>query len=269
MMRYTIRQLKLGEILDQAISLTKDHFGVLFGITAVLLIPYNVIAGFIQLAMMPKLPLKPTPEQAMAATFGTMRFALPLALLSVYVIAPITNAALIYAISDAYLEKPISVGESFKRAFQQILPLIGTWILVGLAIAGGFLLCLVPGILAAFWFSLATQVVVIEGVAGFAALKRSRLLMTGNIGTIFVLGLLIGLISFGVGMASAFIPQPHVQVVATAIVTAVVTVFASAAIVVFYFSCRCQHEQFDLALLAKSVGAETPDDFAGGAISEF
>ena len=29
-MRYTIRELKLGEILDQAVKLTKDHFGVLY-----------------------------------------------------------------------------------------------------------------------------------------------------------------------------------------------------------------------------------------------
>ena len=117
---------------------------------------------------------------------------------SLYVITPITNAALVYAISNAYLEKPISVGESFKKAFQRILPLIGTWFLVGLAIMGGMILFVVPGILAAFWFSLATQVVVIEGVAGFAAMKRSRQLMAGNIGTIFALGLLIGLINFGI-----------------------------------------------------------------------
>ena len=40
-MRYTIRELKLGEILDQAVNLTKDHFGVLLGITGVLMIPLN------------------------------------------------------------------------------------------------------------------------------------------------------------------------------------------------------------------------------------
>ena len=50
-----------------------------------------------------------------------------------------------------------------------------------------------------------------------------------------------------------------------AVVAGVLTIFASAAFVVFYFSCRCKHEQFDLALLAQSVGAETPADLAGGA----
>jgi hypothetical protein len=268
-MRYTIRELKLGEILDQAVHLTKDHFGVLLGVTGVLLIPFNMIGGLIQVAMMPQLPPNPTPEQQVAYVFAVWRVAIPFALLAFFVIAPITNAAIVYAISNAYLEKPISVGESFKRTAQQILPLIGTWILVGLAIMGGTLLCLVPGILAAFWFSLATQVVVIEGAAGFAAMKRSKQLMAGNIGTFFVLGFLLGIINGGIEFAVSLIPQLQVRVIVNAIVEAVVTIFASAAFVVFYFSCRCKHEQFDLALLAQSVGVEKPGEFTGGATPEW
>jgi hypothetical protein len=264
-MRYAIRELKIGEILDQAVKLTKDHFGVLIGITAILLIPYNVITGLIQVYLIPTPPLNPTPEQAMAFSAAALKVSIPIVLVAVYFIAPITNAAVIYAISGAYLEKPISVGGSIKRAFQRILPLVWTWILVGLAIMGGMILCLVPGILAAFWFSLATQVVVVEGVSGFAAMKRSKQLMTGNIGNIFLLGLLLGIINAGITFGAGLIPQPHVRVVVISVVTAVLTIFASAAFVAFYFSCRCKHEQFDLALLAESVGAETPTDLAGGA----
>jgi hypothetical protein len=267
-MRYTIRELKLGEILDQAVNLTKDHFGVLFGITAILLIPYSVISGLVQLAMTPTPPPNPTPEQSMAFGAAALRISLPIALVTIYVIAPITNAAVVYAISSAYLEKRISVGGSIKRAFQRILPLIWTWFVLFLAIMGGMILCVIPGILASFWFALATQVVVIEGVAGFAALKRSKQLMAGNIGNFFVLGLLIGLINVGITFGAGLIPQPHVRVVVASVVAAVATIFASAAFVVFYFSCRCKHEQFDLALLAQSVGAEAPDDFTGGAIPQ-
>jgi hypothetical protein len=269
-MRYTIRELKLGEILDQAVNLTKDHFGVFLRITGVLLIPYYLISGLIKVVMMPKLPPTPTQEQIMAAeALVNAKVVIPTALLGAYLIIPITNAALIYAIANAYLEKPIGVGESYKRAFQRVLALIGTWILVLLAIMGGTILCIVPGILAAFWFSLATQMVVIEGLGGFAALKRSKQLMAGNIGTVFVLGLLIGLINGGIGFGVTYIPQPYVQVVMNAIVGAVSVIFGSAAFVVFYFSCRCKHEQFDLALLAESVGVEKSGDFTGGASPEW
>jgi hypothetical protein len=259
-MRYTIRQLKLGEVLDQAVNLTKDHFGVFLGICAVLLIPYELIGGLIQASMLSKLPPNPTQEQQMQLLAGVARVTLPLLVLGVFVITPITNAALIYAIANAYLEKPISVGGSFKLAFQRIFTLIWTWILVGLAFSLGTLLCVVPGILAYFWFALATQVVVIESVGGFTAMKRSKDLMGGNIGAFFVLTLLLGLIGIGLGVAQALIPQPHVQAIVNAVTSVVVTIFASAAFVVFYFSCRCKHEQFDLALLAQSVGAQTPDE---------
>ena len=250
-------------------SLTKDHFGVLIGITGALLIPFYVISGLIQVAMTPHLPPNPTPEQTMAVLSTTFRVALPVALLGFYIVIPISNAALIYAISNAYLEKSISVGESFKKALQRLLPLLGTWILVGLAIMGGMILCVIPGILAAFWFGLATQVVVLEGMAGVAAMKRSKQLMVGNIGTAFALGLLLGIINGAIGFGVAMIPQPHVQAVLNAIVTGVLVIFGSAAGVAFYFSCRCKHEQFDLALLAQSVGAETPADLAGGATPEW
>jgi hypothetical protein len=268
-MRYTIRALKLGEILDQAVKLTRDHFGVLIGITGILLIPFNLITGFIQISMIQPPPPTPTPEQAMAFFAATMRVTIPIALLAIFIVTPVTNAALVYAIADAFLEKPISVGGSVKHAFRRILPLVGTWFLVILAIAGGYILCVVPGILAAFWFSLATQVVVVEGVSGIAAMKRSKQLMAGNIGTIFVLGLLIGVINGGVIFGAGVIPQPHIRIVAIAVVNAVLTIFASAAFVVFYFSCRCKHEQFDLVLLAQSVGAETPTDLSGGATPQW
>jgi uncharacterized membrane protein (DUF485 family) len=268
-MRYEIRQLGLGEILDQSIKLMKDHFGVLLGITAVLLIPFYLIGGLIQVTMLPELPPNPTPEQRMAAGMAILRVSIPFALLGAYIIAPITNAALVYGIANAYLDKPISVGESYKRAFRRLLPLLGTWLLVGLAIMGGMILCLVPGILAAFWFALATQVVIIEDVAGFAAMRRSKELMAGNIGTIFVLGLLIGVINGGLSFAAAMIPQPYVEAVANAIVISIGTIIASAVFVVFYFSCRCKHEHFDLALLAQSVGAEAPGELTGGPAPEW
>jgi hypothetical protein len=268
-MRYSIRELKLGEILDQAVNLTKDHFGVLIGITAILLIPYSVITGLIQVSMLPKLPPNPTPQQTAALGFAAMRISLPIAMVVLFIIAPITNAAVVHAISSAYLEKPISVGGSVKWAFRRILPLVWTWLLVGLAIFGGMILCFVPGILASFWFALATQVVVIEGVSGFAALKRSKLLMAGNMGPFFLLGLLIGLINIGISFGAGLIPQPHVRVIVASVVEAVLTIFASATFVVFYFSSRCKHEQFDLALLAQSVGAETPADLAGDATPQW
>lgn len=262
-MRYKVCALGLGGILDQTVKLVKDHFGVLLGITGVLMIPFWAIGLSIQETMVPEVTNTMTPEERMQANLAALRIALPLNLLGAYIIGPITNAALVYAVANAYLDRPASVGDSYKRAFARLFPLIWTWFLVVLSIMGGMLLCLVPGILAAFWFSLATQVVVLEDVSGFAALRRSKQLIEGNIGTIFVLGLLLGAINMGMAVVAAMIPQPYVQAVVQAIVVGIGTIISSVAFVVFYFSCRCKHEQFDLVLLAHSVGVEKPVDLDG------
>ena len=94
--------------------------------------------------------------------------------------------------------------------------------------------------------------------------KRSKELMKGNIGTYFVLLLLIGIISAGIGFGAGFLlsTQPYLQTIVSVALQAVATIFSAAAIVVFYFSCRCKHEHFDLTLLAQGVGMEAPEGAA-------
>jgi len=265
-MRYEIRELGLGEILDQAIAVLKDHWKLLLGITLVLLVPFMVVQGLVTLSVTPELPPNPTPQDVMAAqkaVVANLPMVLPVVLLGALFVLPITNAAIICAIASVYLGKPITVGESFQRAFSLTLPLIWTWFLFYLAVMGGTILCVIPGILCMFWFALATQVVVIEGTSGIEALKRSRELMRGNIGTLFALLLLIGAINAGISIAGSIIPQEHVRVIGSALAQAVASIFAAAAVVVFYFSCRAKNEHFDLTLLAQGVGAEVPETSAG------
>jgi hypothetical protein len=265
-MRYQVRELGLGKILDQAVTLTKNHFGLLLGVAAVLQIPFGIVQGLLLQPAAAALPDDPTIADilAMQQQQTNLFVLLPLILLNAYVVVPLTNGAMVYAIANVYLDQPISVGKAFARVLKRLFGMIGTYLLVGLAIMGGLLLCIVPGILAILWFMLATQVVVIEGLSGFAALKRSRELMKGNIVTLIALFILLIAISLGVELGGRFIPQHHLQIVAVVLIQAVLAIFFSAVFVVFYFSCRCRHEQFDLALLAQSVGVDAPSDPAAG-----
>ncbi|HIE97202.1 MAG TPA: hypothetical protein EYQ63_09345 [Fuerstia sp.] len=83
--------------------------------------------------------------------------------------------------------------------------------------------------------------------------------MSGNINTVFVLGILIAAIGFGVGRVALLVPQPHIQLILEVIMQAVMTILSTAAMVVFYFSCRCGHENFDLEHLAQSMGESTAE----------
>jgi uncharacterized membrane protein len=130
---------------------------------------------------------------------------------------------------------------------------------------GGFILIIAPGILFFFWFMLSTEVVIIERVSGVAALQRSRQLMKGNMFKVFALLLLVGFINLAVDGGINFIPQRHVAIIVHAFVQGVTSVFAAAALVVFYYSCRCKFEDFDLLLLAQFVGEADPAEVSVGA----
>jgi hypothetical protein len=260
-MRYEIREMEVGGILDQAIKITKDHFWLFLKISAVLLVPFSIITGLLVLWNMPDVP---TLSQARMYAAGGQYAASPslmsiisiTTLINLVIVYPLTDAALIYAIANCYLEKPIGVGPAFRRAGRIIFPLIGTWILTYLVIVLGLVLLIIPGIIFALWFSLISRVVVIEGVSGTTAMSRSKTLMKGNIGTAMAVGFVVFIISLLINWAPRLIPQAELRVVIYSILQAIVSFFIAAAWVVFYFSCRCKVENFDLTVLADSVAAE-------------
>ncbi|TWU25740.1 hypothetical protein [Bythopirellula polymerisocia] len=260
-MQYEIKSLGLGGILDQTIKLVTNHFGLFFGIVAVLYLPFVLLQGFIPLAVLPELPAQPTTEQIRAYQEANAQLGLYLAPLSIlfgFVIVPITNAAVIDAVSRCYLSREATIGTSYSHAKRILLPLLGTWLLQMLAIMGGFILLIIPGIIFTFWFYLATHTVVIGGESGKAALSRSKKLMKGNMGTAVALTMVISVIQWAFIGGAYFIPQKHVATAAQAVLGAAAFVFATVAIVVFYYSCRCKVENFDLALLAENIGLEGP-----------
>ena len=260
-MKYEIRELSIGGILDQAINLKKNHFGAFVGVVAVTLLPFGLIQAGVNIAIMPDVPLIPTPEEAAAiqkAQIENLPILAGIGILAMLIV-PLVNAALVNIVANSYLGKSATVGSAIGSAFGLIIPLYLTWLLLAIAVTVGFILCFIPGIIAMFWFSLATQVVVIERINGVGALKRSRELMRGNIGNVFVLSLVIGIISIGPQVAAQLIPQIHAKAVASVVINCIMTVFSSAAMVVFYFSCRCKNEQFDLQLLAQNVGLATDE----------
>ena len=78
--------------------------------------------------------------------------------------------------------------------------------------------------------------------------------MKGNIGTVFALSIVLGVIQWAIIGGAYLIPQAHVATVVQALLGSVAFVFSTVAIVVFYFSCRCKAENFDLTLLAENIG---------------
>lgn len=255
MLVFQIKHLNLGEILDQGIAIIKAKFGLLFAITLVTVVPLQFLTGLIQLVLFPGLAQgDPAALQGhlglfflvMLGTFGLSLLVFPLA-----------NAAVIHAVAGTYLSKPVTLGACLSHGLRRWPALIGTTLLTTLVIFLGFLL-IVPGIFFSFWYLLAQQVTVLEDVAGGSALSRSKALMKGNVGTAFVLSLMIFMINIGGSMALGLVPQIHLNILGQSLLYGISMLFGSAVFVVFYFSCRCKLENFDLMMLADAVADEGP-----------
>jgi len=269
-MSYTIKHMGIGGILDQAIAIVKDNFMLLFTIMLFGLIPVLMVHQFLQLAVTPDLPDHPTMQDYMRAQqqYNTYwPWFMGINIFYLLIVIPITNAAVIQSVARVYLGQSITALEAFKHAFSRFLPLVGTSILMYMAIFGGFLLLIIPGIYFAIWFGLSQHVVVLEGLAGPKALGRSKQLVHKDRGKFLALGLIVGVISFMLVIGAKFIPQPHISVIVSVLLQAVTTMIGTAAIVVFYFSCRCNVENFDLHYLAESIGARPAQVGTGSAMS--
>jgi hypothetical protein len=266
-MRYELKPLGVGGILDQTILIFKDRFGLFLLIVLCLRIPTVAIFNYLLYANQFPMALQPTDAQAselfqrLGQLYLTVIF--PSILINVLLVAPITDGALIYAAARIYLGQPTSLGDSFRAALSRYFPYVVASILWSLMLFVGGLCCVLPGILLAFRFALVLPVVVLERLSGFAAFERSRILMNfdsmTNYVTLFLLGCGVIGVQFGISSGAGLIGQLHAQALLTALLQSVASAFATIAVVVFYFSCRCRAEGFDLIHLARIV-AETPAD---------
>lgn len=122
------------------------------------------------------------------------------------------GVALVY--KAVHNQERLTVGQAFSHSKTKVAPVFWTGILSGLIILGGFILLIIPGIIFAIWYSLAENVVIAEGLKGWAALKRSKFYVKGYAGSIVARGIVAGLM---VGL-----PVWIIEVIISALVPAIV-----------------------------------------------
>ncbi|TMA38675.1 MAG: hypothetical protein E6J79_05970 [Deltaproteobacteria bacterium] len=241
-MAYEIRAMSFAEILDTGFRLLRDHFALLVGLSALVNVPVALANFGIQQGVL-------THGRGVALV-GLLLYSL--------VAGPIVGTAVTFAVGELYVGHPITAGHALRHILRLVGPLAVTGLLSGLAICAGFLLLVVPGIYAMLAFMLLWQVVVLEGISGRAAMRRSRTLMRGNMRRGFgitVLGVLIGGLVGGVlGVALKFL-GPMIAELGGALAQAMNNAFVAAVEVVLYFDIRCRKEAFDLEHLARVVAS--------------
>lgn len=85
-----------------------------------------------------------------------------------------------------------SFSEALQATMRSLLPLIALSLIIGLGTIIGFILLIVPGIFLTLMWAVASAVLVDTQCGTFAALGRSRALTEGAWGSIFGIGILVG-----------------------------------------------------------------------------
>jgi hypothetical protein len=177
----------VGSIIGGAFKIYARHFGTLFLMFMLPIIPVSIIQQELQLL-----------GSAVLAILGA---------LLTFVVSLFAYAATTVAVSDVCIGNVPSIKRSYTKVLGKIvLRLLATNLLQGLALAVGLVLLVIPGLVLMIWLMLSPSIVVLEDRSGVAALKRSKQLGDGshwrNAGLLlllFIINVVIGGVIGGVG----------------------------------------------------------------------
>jgi len=259
-MAYNIRPLSFAEILDRSFRIIVDKPVVLIGISVIVMVPERVLGSF--------------------GKWG------PIAAIILLMTAGILlHAALTTAITEIYLDKPVTIASAYKSAWSILLPFLGTYLLVdgalllgvvaigavaGLAMLAGVasllpLVFILGGLVGVpLWiyvitrWCLAGPTMIVERRFGLSALRRSSELVEGvwwRTFGIIIVAALITQVPAGV-LRYLWSSLPVIGVLMSGLTVAVSTAYSAIVIAVYYFDRRCRIEDFDLRLLAEQIRSQ-------------
>jgi hypothetical protein len=273
MTSYQLRAMSVGEILDAALSIYRDHFGTLVSIVI-------VCQGL------------PTVMNVYATLGGGVETHPVLAATSVLLSGIgglIAAGATIWVISEAYLGGEPAVGDALGFAMGKVWRILiaglAKYLVVGLAfivplIFAGIGIAFVAqatvpaivyavvlagvgvalGLMLAAGYSVVTQAVVLEPLPGATdALGRSWQLTKGSKGRAILLGLVVYVLIFmpfvvWLGLALLVPSWGDTIEVGAQIISLMVYPVSGCAFTLFYYDLRVRKEAFDLEHLSQQLG---------------
>jgi len=258
-----LRPLSLGEILDAAFKIYKNHFKTLLLCVLPIVIPLAILSTLVTASLNSE-AFDPSPEAANlggAAIAGSL-----LGFVLLIVLSTLATAACTRAVASAYLGRAAGWRESLGFGLRKVLPLIAVAILTGLAVMVGLLALILPGLYVGVRLYLASPALVVEDESATGALGRSwklvkdrwwstfgTILVSGLI--IFVLGLLVGgLLTIPAQLGDSSLVGAILNTVGQILSNAVTIPLQAAVLTILYFDLRVRKEGFDLALLSQGVG---------------
>ena len=265
-----LRPLEIGDLLDETFRMYRRHFLLFAGISVILAIPVAALTGFSLFslggALLQSVNSSSPPVDVTQLTPTLL--ILSVAVLLSFALYPFTAAAVVYAVCESALGRPVTLWGVLGGVLRRYFPIAGYLLLVWLM---ALVFCLLP-LWVWIWVGWVAvlPVMFIEKSGLVAAMGRSWRLVEGRWWRTFLILLLIGilwyLVRLALGAAIFLVNQLLLIVLSPVIVLAVMSavgevVYAVAtpilqiAIVLVYFDLRVRREALDLFQLAQHVSA--------------
>jgi len=234
--------LDIGRVIQETLQVLGRHLVTFLVLSLILVGIPRALLGIVQVSMLRN-------------AISTMTFGGPalywsfLGGLVAVVTSAILQAAIISGAASDLNGRPVSVGESLRIGLRAFLPLIGLSILLGLALAFGFMLLIVPGVLMWLAWCVAVPAYVVEQPGVFASFERSADLTRGNRLRIFALGcvfvvaaivisIVLGIVGGILGMVTAGLFVFVNAAIISPIISAALAALASTLSAVLYMELR-------------------------------
>ena len=254
-----LERLGAGQTIDAAIRLYRARWKTLLAISAVIVVPYSLLEQYaIHASRHPVLIGRQVVNQSDSSVVVVF-----------FILNYVLIQPLIQAMAGIYLGHDVRAGESLRFGLSKLGWVLLWSFLAGLLTAFGLIALIVGAIFLYVRFYFTVSAVVLEDEKS-NPIGRSWNLTKGLWWHIFGTSLLASLIAGIAGIIFA-IPTALIavndtgqsiawvfQAVLGAASTVLVTPFTMGVIVLLYFDARIRKEGFDLAVMAREVGAATP-----------
>jgi len=178
----------VGAIIGNTFRVLGKNIAAFMVISALVLMPG---IAFVAFRLMSLISLSDSSEM-MAHVMVTLGI---FSMLQLFLQIP-AQSAMMYGVANQMSGRSTDLGESLRRGVSLILPVIGTSLVVMLAIMGGLILCVVPGIIAMIMLYVAIPVAVVENRGIGDNLRRSSELTEGYRVSILLAAIAIGVVVY-------------------------------------------------------------------------
>lgn len=242
-----LRPRRVGEILTDAFEVYRRNFLGLVSIVAVVVLPLTLLQYFliVEVLDLPELQEGGRLLDATEAARVTLG-AFALGILG-FVVTQLATGAATHAVVSAVAGQETDFGVSYRAAFGMLGSLLLATLLIGLAVAGGFILLIIPGLIVLVRLIATIPAVVVERATGGSALGRSWELVRGRSWPVFG-AMLVALILVGIFTGIFTGPAGEewfAQGLAAALASLITTPYVLSVIVLLYLDLRVRKEQLD------------------------